>query len=84
MTGEEGLPQSNALAEATGDSLSELLGRDPETYTAEDRKAIISALREQRKRWEAAEATPKAVKAKPLSGKAASLISSHSASDLGL
>lgn len=51
------LPQSTALAEARADSLSELLSRDPESYQTQDLDRIIEVLREQRRRWQAAEAS---------------------------
>jgi hypothetical protein len=50
------IPQSAALGEAQVESLSELMSRDPEGYGKQDLLAIIAAMREQRKRWEAAEA----------------------------
>lgn len=49
------IPQSNALAEA-GESLSELMSRDPESYSQQDLERIIQTLREQRVRWAEAEA----------------------------
>ncbi len=52
-TGE--IPQSDALAEATTDSLAVLFSRDPEGLARQDRDAIIRALREQRGRVEAAD-----------------------------
>jgi hypothetical protein len=61
------LPTSNALAEASPDSLSELFSRDPEQCTPEDDDKIILVLREQRARYMAAEASgaraPRLVKA---------------------
>lgn len=54
MTGT--IPQSSALSEASPDSLTELLSRDPEGYTRQDLDRIISLMREQRVRWEATEA----------------------------
>jgi hypothetical protein len=57
------LPQSSALAEASPDSLTELLSRDPEHYQDQDLDRIIALLREQRVRWKAAEgAKPPRVK----------------------
>lgn len=58
MTAEpRALPQSSALAEAGAEeSLAELFSRDPEGFQAQDRQRLVAALREQRKRWEAAEA----------------------------
>lgn len=49
------LPASSALAEAELGSLNEQLSRDPERYQQQDRRAIIEALRQQRKRFEEAE-----------------------------
>lgn len=78
------IPQSNALSEATTDSLAELMGRDPFKFTTQDRGVIVAALREQRKRWEAAEAA-NASKPKTLRGAGAkSLVSASKAEDLGL
>lgn len=53
------IPQSEALAEATGDSLAELMSRDPEGLSRQDRDRIVEALREQRARIAAAEAAGK-------------------------
>ena len=50
------IPQSNALAEASSDSLAELLNRDPEGYTKKDLALVIEGLRQQRVRWAASEA----------------------------
>lgn len=50
------IPQSDALAEATTDSLAVLFSRDPEGLSRQDRDAIIRALREQRARVAAVEA----------------------------
>ena len=50
------IPQSSALAEAGGpESLSELMSRDPESYSKQDRGNIVAALRADRARREAAE-----------------------------
>lgn len=62
------LPQSNALAEASPDSLSLLLSKDPEEMTRSDRTRVVEALRAQRARWQTAQvakasAGPKAPKA---------------------
>lgn len=51
------IPQSQALAEADPNSLTELMSRDPESYQAQDRQRIIAALRADRARREQAEAT---------------------------
>lgn len=50
------LPISNALVEASPESLSDLFSRDPEGYSNQDLDRIIEALRAQRARWQAAEA----------------------------
>lgn len=44
------LPQSNALAEATTDSLDVLMSRDPEGYSRQDLDKVVAAMREQRER----------------------------------
>ncbi len=82
MTSSGIIPSSDALAEASPDSLSELLSRDPEGYQQQDRAAIISALRAQRERFEVAEREGKKL---PKASKASNLItkSEQSAADLG-
>lgn len=50
------LPTSNALAEATPDSLGELFSRAP-PYPTPDLDRIVTILREQRERNAAAEST---------------------------
>jgi hypothetical protein len=45
MTDTPDIPQSNALAEATADSLDELLNRDPERYSKLDRQRAIAGYR---------------------------------------
>lgn len=79
MTGT--IPQSDALAEASPNSVSELLSKAP-PYTPEDRKRIVGILREQRVRWEAAEAAGLHTRAKK--APAASLSTNKSPEDLGL
>lgn len=63
------LPTSNALAEASPDSLSELMSRDPEHNSAIDEDKIVLILREQRARYNQAEAAglkpPRPTKAAP-------------------
>ena len=62
------ITQSNALAEATTDSLSELFSRDPEGLHRQDRDRIVEALRAQRARMEATAAAgpkPRATGATP-------------------
>lgn len=81
------IPQSDALAEASPQSLLDLLSKDPFKFTRVDRDLAVAALRAQRAKWELAEAglasKPRATKASP-ANKAASLISKVNASDLGL
>lgn len=83
MTGE--IPQSNALSEATTDSLAELFSRDPEGLTRQDRDRIIESLRAQRARIESVDRAspvkaPKAAGSKlPLAGS-----TSKTTDDLGL
>ena len=79
MTGT--IPQSNALAEASSNSIAELLSKSP-PYTPEDRKEIVRRLREQRVRWEAAEAAGKAPKSPKAT--AASLVTRKTSSELDL
>ncbi len=55
MTGE--IPQSEALKETHGDSLAEVMARDPEGLSRQDRDRIIEALRAQRARLATAEAS---------------------------
>lgn len=51
------IPQSTALREASeSDSLAEVMSRDPEGLSRQDRNRIIEALRAQRARIAAAEA----------------------------
>lgn len=75
MTGE--IPQSQALKEAEPDSLSEVMSRDPEGYSRQDRDVIVAELRKQRARIAAAEAagggarTPRVSGPKPVLGKLA-------------
>lgn len=49
------IPQSTALAEATTDSLAEVMSRDPEGYSRQDRARIVEFLRAQRARQAAAD-----------------------------
>ena len=83
MTNE--MPKSTALIEASPDSLSELFSRDPEGYTSQDLNRIIAEIREQRKRWEAAEAAGKTtIRQKKLPGTSGNVIIGSSPEDLGL
>lgn len=75
------IPQSSALSEAKTDSLGELLSRNPFDLTPEDRKKTVAALREQRARWELAEAAGKAPK---VARSAKSLETTKSAGELDL
>ena len=60
------LPQSTALGETGSDSLTEVMSRDPEGYSRQDRDRIVEALRAQRARLAAAEAAgPKPRTASP-------------------
>jgi hypothetical protein len=79
------IPQSQALAEATPDSLSELFSRDPTSYGPADWDRVIAEMRTQRKRWQEAEASgatraPKGAKVKPV----VAVPVVDSAADLGL
>lgn len=79
MTGS--IPQSDALAEASPQSLAELMSRDPEGYQQRDLDAIIDHLRKHRVACEAAEAN----KPRRASGRATlSTQLAQSADDLGL
>lgn len=60
------IPQSTALAEASPQSLAELMSRDPEGYSRQDRDRIITALRADRARREQAE---KAAGSRPAAAK---------------
>ncbi len=82
--GAGGIPQSSALVEAHGDSLAEVMSRDPEGYSRQDRDAIIAALRAQRARQESAEKAspvraPRGAPKIPLTNKA-----TQNAEDMGL
>ncbi len=82
-TGE--IPQSNALAEAKPESISEFLSRSPLLLDVNERKKMVAILREQRARWEKAEAAGEHKKPRAAPGKAAvSLETTKSAEDLGL
>jgi hypothetical protein len=79
------VPQSDALAEASLDSLSELFSRDPEGYSAQDLTKVIETYRAMRVKWKASEATAAASPKGPKVASAAkSLIASVSAEDAGL
>lgn len=77
------IPQSSALSEASAESLSELMSRDPEGYTRIDRDKLVATLRAQRAKWEAAEAS--GVKPRPKkTAPGVSLKTTKKAEDLGL
>lgn len=78
------IPQSDALAEASIDSLSELFSRDPEGLQKQDLARIVDELRAQRVRWAAVEAEKATKPAKATSRKASSLVTLAKAGDLGL
>lgn len=72
------IPQSDALAEAKADSLSELFSLDPEGMTDAQFDRVITALRLQASRWAKGEAEKaarpgKAGKTLAVSAKAADL-----------
>lgn len=80
MNGE--IPQSQALAEAsTEDSLQEVMSRDPEGYSRQDRDRIIAALRAQRERIASAE-TSGAVKKSKAAGGAKALLTTTATKNL--
>lgn len=62
------IPQSNALAEASPESLGELLTRDPFGYSRQDRDRVVADLRAMRAKWALAEATGGHRKTKPKAG----------------
>jgi predicted DNA-binding transcriptional regulator YafY len=66
------LPQTTILAEASPESFTELMNRDPLGFTRQDRDAIVAALRAHRERLEktAASAPTKVRKAIALSSPA--------------
>jgi len=76
------IPQSQLLAEASEDSLSELFSRDPEGFTRQDRDQIVKALRAQRARFELAEAEGKKAPRQLKAGAAAKPTSSTTSLDL--
>jgi hypothetical protein len=86
MTTSGQIPQSEALAEATGDSLSELWSRDPEGYREVDIQKTIEVMRARRAPWAAEEAARASGSAKPRKSRAEMLSTSSGASagDLGL
>ena len=61
LAAEGSSPSSGAspLLEAAPDSLDELMSRDPEGWTLEDKEKIVTALRNQRSKFNVAEAEGK-------------------------
>ncbi len=87
IDGEGVIPTSSALAEAKPESISEFLSRDPKTLSPEERKQMVARLREQRHRWELAEAAGEHSRAKKAPGEsrtAKSLITEKTIGELGL
>lgn len=85
MTGT--IPQSTALLEASFDgpeaSLTEVMSRDPEGYSVQDRRVIIEAMRAQRARLEKAELEGKSAP-RASRGSDLSKVATRDAGDLGL
>lgn len=82
---EQQLPQSNALAEATVDSLAEVMSRDPEGLSRQDRNRIVEALRAQRQRLQIADAeAPTKARKAPKSSVPLTTIAGANPEDLGL
>lgn len=78
------IPQSSALAEASGDSLSELFSRDPEGFQRQDLDRIIAVLRAKRAVWQANEHAEGAGKPKRKSAAEMLAKTASKAEDLGL
>lgn len=51
MTTPSSIPQSDALQEASQETLSDLLSRDPESYSKSDITKIVSELVSASKKW---------------------------------
>jgi hypothetical protein len=77
------IPHSTALAEASPESLSELMSRDPESYQKQDLQRVIAALRAQREKWAMAEGGPKAPKPAKITGPGLLQKSVKTAEELG-
>jgi hypothetical protein len=77
------IPRSTALAEASPESLSELMSRDPESYQKQDIQRVIAALRAMREKWASAEGGPKAPKAPKITGPGLLQKSIKTAEELG-
>lgn len=79
------IPQSSALAEATIDSLGELMSRDPEGYSKQDLERVVATLRDQRERLAAsAAAAPQKPQRAKAGGSPLSLKSTITAGDMDL
>ena len=78
------LPQTNALAEASPESLSELMSRDPEKFSQRDRALVVAAFREQRKRFVAAEAAGQKAPRQSKTVDIKTLVSTKTPGELGL
>jgi hypothetical protein len=85
MTDQKGeIPQSPALREASPESLSEVMSRDPEGYSEQDWGIVVSALRADRTNRERAEQlAAQSGKKKPKAQKVV-LPSNKTAEELGL
>lgn len=77
------IPKSEALAEATVDSLTELMSRDPEGYSSQDLDKIVAAMRAQRERLATVQAEAPAKRPRAI-GAPVTLKSTVSADDMGL
>lgn len=78
------IPQSSALAEASIDSLGELMSRDPEGYSKQDLARVVAAMREQRERLAASAAAAPARATSRKGGPPASLKTAVGVGDLDL
>lgn len=79
------IPQSNALSEASPDSLDDYMSKDPEVITEAEKNATIERLRAMRVKWEASDKEkPARAQGKAIADKAKSLVSGASAADLDL
>lgn len=79
------IPQSPALLEADTDSLSEVMSRDPEGYSRQDRDRIVEALRTQRARIAAADLAGGKKASAPKAGKLPlSSVATKAIEDMGL
>ena len=67
------LPQSNALAEAGAESISDLMSKDPESYTKQNFERMISLFRVARETWNTVAESGKKPKAEKL-GKGTGLL----------